>query len=280
MVVSVGYRFLPDVGLPEILEDCAAAHEWCLRELPSILKDTPAGVDLSSCVVAGASAGGTAAALCGFKLSPAPKAIVNVYGMVDVFDPVHHNPLPFDVDPPVTDHTEAEFEAALHAPNPSKALTQAPWISDVPPAVSLDETRAHLGIPDYTSTEDTYFRIDLVNYMVKRRIMLRLLLHAETLPQDEFNKRMSLHDPLSLLDSVESYPPTFMLHGTGDRYVPVHQARKMAAKLKSMGVEVGEVYPEGREHCFDWVIEVSRNESELTGRRHKTQDGTTSLYQS
>lgn len=262
-VVSVGYRMLPHVGIKDIMTDVRTAYAWCMDNLPRLV-----GADPCAGVIAGASAGATAALLAGFDFDPKPKAVINVYGMVDMLDPSHHTTLPFKADPYITSATEGELAEAMKTRDPSKALVQCPWAGDLPPVVPLEVTRAHLGLPEYTPTDATFFHLDLVTYMVKKRIMLRTLFRCdETADDSVFRATLRAWNPLDrLANDVEvarAYPPTFILHGSADQFVPLHEATKMAAILRRAGVAVGEAYPEGMDHCFDWAIGVSWTEIKI-----------------
>jgi acetyl esterase/lipase len=48
-----------------------------------------------------------------------------------------------------------------------------------------------------------------------------------------------------------SWPPTLMLHGTGDTAVPVHSSRRMKLLLTNAGVSAELIELEGKEHLFD-----------------------------
>jgi acetyl esterase/lipase len=50
-----------------------------------------------------------------------------------------------------------------------------------------------------------------------------------------------------------AFPPTFFLHGTGDKVVPLVHSTKSAATLTGLGVEVGEAYEPDQDHGFDEV---------------------------
>jgi acetyl esterase/lipase len=47
------------------------------------------------------------------------------------------------------------------------------------------------------------------------------------------------------------WPPTFFLHGSEDKKVPLHESEHLAKKLKSLGVKNELVVVEGKDHGFD-----------------------------
>lgn len=59
--------------------------------------------------------------------------------------------------------------------------------------------------------------------------------------------------PLEMLEKVESFPPTWILHGTGDSVVPVEGTRKFVKRMgeKFSGVPMHVTYRAGAEHGFD-----------------------------
>lgn len=129
-----------------------------------------------------------------------------------------------------------------------------------------EDLRSFWGIPDWETTDKHLSRMDLNNYLSIKDQRFEILYRKDTFKSDdefvEYSKSVS---PYHLLDKIkagpgsglEGYPPTFILHGTGDTAVPVEQSYKFVEKLKAKGVEVDARYKEGGEHCFENKIEVS-----------------------
>jgi hypothetical protein len=44
-IVSVAYRYIPQVGLKEMVEDCTDAFDWCRARLPTLLPDIDYATD-------------------------------------------------------------------------------------------------------------------------------------------------------------------------------------------------------------------------------------------
>jgi acetyl esterase/lipase len=101
--------------------------------------------------------------------------------------------------------------------------------------------------------------MDLNNYLAMKDERFSILFRKDTFESEEdYVKYVKSVSPYHLLDSESKpYPPTFILHGTGDTAVPVEQSYKFAKKLRELGVEVDERYKDGGEHCFENKIEVS-----------------------
>lgn len=140
-----------------------------------------------------------------------------------------------------------------------------------------EDLRSFWGIPDWETTDKHLFRMDLNNHIQIKDQRFEILYRKDTFKsEDEYLEYVKSVSPYHLLDNTSqgrgsasgagagsgsgaaNYPPTFVLHGTGDTAVPVEQSYKCVEKLKEMGVEVNARYKEGGEHCFENKIEVSR----------------------
>jgi acetyl esterase/lipase len=268
-VVSVAYRFLPHVSLPEEVGDCKDALVWCFEHLPSILgADT---IDTARYVVAGDSAGGTLSTICGHVFEPKPKAVIDVFGVVDITDKYFHTPLPEDQPNPWGEYSqprdEQELEKLLGDRDPSKAEVICPWDWELEPNMSVEDLRLFWGTPDFTPSEKDFLRMDMVKHSGKRSNKFSILFRREKLSDEEFLAKCKEWSSYYMLDERKrEYPPTFFLHGTGDTAVPVEQSSMMAKKLRELGVPVGEAYCEGGQHCFENKIEVSASSRKVSGR--------------
>lgn len=120
-----------------------------------------------------------------------------------------------------------------------------------------DDLRSFWGIPDWTTADKHLFRMDMNNYISLKDTRFEWLYRKDTFgSEDEYVQYQKSVSPYHLLDHTKTYPPTFVLHGTGDSAVPVEQSYKFVDKLKGMGAEVDARYKEGGEHCFENNIEV------------------------
>ena len=148
-IVSTAYRFSPHCGMDEQVADCLDAYKWCLSHLPTIFG--AANIDLSRFVAAGDSAGGTFSTLCGHFLEPPPRAVIDVFGVVDMTDSWFHTsraehlkvtPFPY-----LRPRDEAELEKAMRERDPAQAMTICPWDWELEMSLSdtifLGDTRFH-----------------------------------------------------------------------------------------------------------------------------------------
>jgi acetyl esterase/lipase len=296
-VVSAAYRLTPEVGLRDILQDTQDALAWCRANLRDV-------DNVDAYVVGGDSAGGTLSTLAGHMFDPTPRAVLDLYGVVDLTDAYFH-PRPETRDEKATraaffnsyGATDDEIRRALACRDPKAAATVSPWTWEMPPAMSDADRAVFWGVPATPATAADRLRMDVMSTMNRDRLMFATLLRRETLgDDDEYLCELAKYSALSLLDSAATYPPAFFLHGRADRTVPVEQSLRMAAKLNEMGVEVGERYHPTGGHSFENTIEVrtgqwcradapyhpvgSRSHSltlTLTPRTQMTLDGTSIL---
>jgi dipeptidyl aminopeptidase/acylaminoacyl peptidase len=121
-----------------------------------------------------------------------------------------------------------------------------------------EDLRSFWGIPDWETTDKHLFRMDLNNYISLKDERFEILYRKDAFKsEDEYITYSKSVSPFHLLDQAKTYPPTFVLHGTGDSAVPVEQSYKFVEALKGRGVQVDARYKEGGEHCFENKIEVS-----------------------
>jgi acetyl esterase/lipase len=255
-------------------QDAIDAHLWCRENLPQILG--AGNVDVDALVVGGDSAGGTMSTLAGINLNPSPKVVLDIYGVTDATDP-YFTGRGVDESTPAEQarknffklsgkFTEEEIAAALAETDPRKAQHIVPWTWEVEPAMSLETLRSFWGVPDFQVTPEHTLRMDMLGVLDRNRKLFRKLARRHDVDEDSklddpdaLDKLLLDYSPFHLVDIKGTYPATFFLHGDVDMAVPVAQSRNMAKKLRTLGVPVGEAYsPEGN-HCFDNVIEVSKN---------------------
>lgn len=272
-IVSVAYRYIPQVGLKEMVEDCTDAFDWCRARLPTLLPD----IDIDSYFVGGDSAGGTLASLMGHHLSPRPKVVLNVYGVMDFTDFRVDNARGIKSDPAngKGDEYEQLLQSRLADRDPAHAqfARASRWLLTLP----LSTARAFWGLPDLEfDQKEAVIECDAYDYTSKHHLRFDLLFRKDECPDDKtWSDRLIQYSSLHLLDQEKGYPPTFILHGTGDSIVPVSQGYNFEKKLKEIGVEVATSYPEGEEHAFDQRFNVSlttqlseyRNSADWTGSR-------------
>ncbi|KAL1411739.1 hypothetical protein Q8F55_002705 [Vanrija albida] len=241
-VVSVGYRLAPEASLSDQLDDAVQAHAWAVQHLP---------VEGGRCVAGGDSSGSILGLLAGFAYSPRPAAILNLYGCADMLDPVWRAPPADGGDSYMLNLGDEELERMTRARDPAAALVQCPWEHEIPPAVPLAATRAHLGQRGFEVDDAVRRRIDLATYMYAHARLPDALYRRERFGSEaEMLAAAEELSPLQMVQKVETYPPTYIMHGTKDTCVPLRESTEFAARLREIGVAVAEDYPEAG-HVFD-----------------------------
>ena len=253
-VVSIGYRYIPEVAFADQVQDCLDAYEWVKQHLHEHVN----GVDVGRFTVMGDSAGGTFTLLMGFMLRPAPRAIVNLYGVTDFtythFGKPSEKPPTFELTP----EKEAAIKDLLANHHPSQAKVTRLWRWESEPELPLETLRSYWGVPDYTPDSDAALQLDAYEYMGLKGIRMDVVFRKDEADLEAFERRKSEASALYLLQKTgQTLPPTYILHGTGDSVVPVSQGKRLEEELKSKGVAVQAHYPEGEEHAFDQRIRVS-----------------------
>ncbi|WVQ83293.1 hypothetical protein IAT38_005432 [Cryptococcus sp. DSM 104549] len=248
-VVSIAYRYTPHVGLSDQVQDGVDAYAWCRENLPKILDGK---VDVERYALIGESAGGAIITLLAHVLSPPPKAIVDIYGLVDYLDPSHDpssKPSPVDIQPLSGEFPEADVKAGVEARDPAGALTVCPFQFDVPVEVVREVWKA----PEYEYTVEQRFQYDVKRWLRTHKNLTWVLLRKEECKtEEEWVARKESLSAYWLLDGKSDYPATAFLHGKDDPVVHYDaQSVPMAKKLREMGVDVLECYEDGEKHEFD-----------------------------
>jgi dipeptidyl aminopeptidase/acylaminoacyl peptidase len=69
-------------------------------------------------------------------------------------------------------------------------------------------------------------------------------------PVAESGEEIKFYSPITHV--AKGAPPTFLLHGTADKSVPLAQSQHLEARLKEVGTTVTTVYLEGEGHMPAW----------------------------
>lgn len=187
-VVSVDYRLAPETKLSAIVDDMRAAWEWLHSDGVSRF-----GFDTRRVAVVGHSAGGYLALVCGYAVSPKPRALVSFYGYGDIIGPWYSEPDPFycRLDPVL----ETEARAAIRP---------RPIAND-----GGDSARGRF----YLWTRQTgRWPIEVAGY-----------------DPDTDAERFAPFMPIRNVTS--DWPPTLLIHGQQDTDVPHAQSEIMADEL-------------------------------------------------
>lgn len=259
-LVSHSYRLAPQARLDEQLADCLDAIAWTRTNLPSILGADK--VDTTRYVLYGDSAGGLLVTLMGLHLAnPPPRAIVDVYGVVDFQSIMALDQQTRDGErqPWQGEFTEAELEAFLGDRDPANVLTASTAWRERDEVSDAEISRRWGTTFQYTKRICLQSELHIWRSMQPKGVslLIKAAMHPEKF-EDEIKLQEFINSvsPLQVLrqrqaDGQTEYPPTAILHGTGDTAVPVQQSYYMAKILKEMGVPVIERYEEGEEHVFD-----------------------------
>ena len=251
-MISPAYRLGPQVTIDDQVQDSIESIKWCREHLPGILGRDK--VDVDRYVICGESAGGVLVTLMGIHLSPPPRAIIDVYGVVDFLDPYMNRQRRQDLPFWHGEFTVEEIKELLADRDRANCLTDS---------LSWNE--------DEKCSEEKISELWATDFKYNRRIRLQKALHQYCSirgnPNSHQGERFKTPEErphwlksvsaLHLLDATSTYPPTAFLHGTADEAVPLEQSKKMAEKLREMGVLTVECYAPGGPHVFDNVYTVS-----------------------
>ncbi|WVW85474.1 hypothetical protein I302_107512 [Kwoniella bestiolae CBS 10118] len=239
-IISVSYRFIPQVSLPKIYQDVHQSFQWCLSNLASILgEDT---VDINRYIIGGDSAGGHLSSYCSLHFDPKPTVNLDIFGAVDLTDPHLSTPVP---ERPILFNTPiAELERMTEDHNPSKATVTCAWTWELDPSMSPKTIRSFWGI-DYNPGEGDKKRMDLNSYYAKTGTRIQALFQYTK----DYQKLARDWSPPYHLD--KNYPPTVFMHGKKDDTVPIEQSMEFADKLEGLGVDVVRIWSDEGKHSFE-----------------------------
>jgi acetyl esterase/lipase len=193
-VVSIDYRLAPETKLPAILEDVEDACKWVYDKGPELFR-----IDPKKIAIMGGSAGGYLTLTTGFRVHPAPKALVSFYGYGDIAGPWYSRPDPFYSRMPSVPKEEA-YQAVGRS------------------------------VISESSGKNNRHRF----YLFCRQ---QGLWPKEVAGHDP-DKDPRAFDAFCPVRNVSAkYPPTLLVHGTKDTDVPYEQSKTMAEELARKGVQ-------------------------------------------
>lgn len=278
-VVSVAYRFCPQVTFREQIQDVADAWTWCHTHLPTVLGE--GSIRLADSVVAGDSAGGFHTLYAGLTFSPAPRVLVPLYAPCNWLDPKFVGPTKVDPSAPpappassgsssesaqvapvgvdkfrwYADRPDTEYTAALADRDPLNARTFSPWWWDL--EAPVEDLQRYFGLPNWRPSDDDFFRMDLYKYGAKTKARFPATHRQDTFASpEEYAAYIRSVNPLDILQTKETFPPTILLHGDADSAVPVSQSEDWAKALEAKGVPVELLICPAGGHSFDETIQV------------------------
>jgi acetyl esterase/lipase len=206
-VVSIDYRLAPETKLPAIIEDVQDAYRWTREKGPELFHADPNRI-----AVVGHSAGGYLTLMCGFRLTPRPKALVAFYGYGDIAGAWYSRPDPF---------------------------------YNRQPAVSKEA--AHEAVGTSAIAEDTSNKRGAF-YLYCRQHGI----WPQEVSGFDPDREPKAFDPFCPVRNVTGdYPPTMLLHGDRDTDVPYELSVMMNKELERHHVAHEFITMPGRGHGFD-----------------------------
>ncbi|MBI3118326.1 MAG: alpha/beta hydrolase [Candidatus Hydrogenedentes bacterium] len=216
-------RLLHESGFAQVSIDYRLAPETKLPEIIEDVRDAlrwvreqgpgQLGINPASVAVLGGSAGGYLSLMCGCCVAPRPRAVVAFYGYGDIMGDWYSRPDPFYC---------------------------------AQPAVPEDEARKAVGTACISNQADKNDRFRFYLWCRQHGLWPREAMGVDP------HKRPKAFKPYCPLQNVsKEYPPTLLLHGTGDTDVPYQQSADMAMALQTAGVPHELITIEDGPHGFD-----------------------------
>ncbi len=194
VVVSIDYRLAPETKLPAIIQDVQDAYRWVCEQGPKLFRADP-----EKLMVAGGSAGGYLTLMCGFCVSPRPRALLSLWGYGDITSAWYSRPSPF-------------------------YLRQA--------LVSREEALQSVGTPCISEPPEKNQRARFYLYCRQQGIWPK-----EVTGHDPDKEPIWFDRYCPVRNVSAKYPPTMLIHGTADTDVPLEESVKMDEKMSQSGVE-------------------------------------------
>ncbi len=253
-LVSHSYRLGPQARLDEQVEDSLEAVAWCRANLLTVLGQDL--VDVDRYVLCGESSGGTIAALMVHRLDPPPKALIDVYGIIDFLstDKIDGGPGGAqDLPPWKGEFSEEELVAFLSDRDPANILTNALYWNEQ--ELVPEEFLSKYLKTDFKYNKRIRLQAELQVWKGTRKPakgLVKTTFHAEKFADDQaLTSFIQSQSALQLLEGKAHHPPTAFLHGTADVNVPLEQSQALAKRLREMGIPVVECYEPDQKHVFD-----------------------------
>ncbi|KAF8965120.1 Alpha/Beta hydrolase protein [Flammula alnicola] len=258
--VSANYQLMPPASAHDIIADMQDLFSFITQNEIQGTQQTFKG-NPNMVAVAGSSAGGLCAQLAAMHCSPKPKVIVSLYAMGgNLFTP-HYLKAKNEVFFMGRDLLNRDdfpdylypFKRGAPSRTSDSPLVYHPVTGD--PAnrrIYLPRLYLQLGcfIDYYTGMHDPSLSNTLGAILEDDFIT-----ETELEYRDKFERAIPeahrLLFPQLGVDS--SWPPTILLHGTGDTAIPVDDSRHMQAVIERAGIPVELIEFEGMEHLFDFA---------------------------
>ncbi|WVR09477.1 hypothetical protein IAU60_006545 [Kwoniella sp. DSM 27419] len=249
-IVSISYRYVPQVDMPALWTDIEKGYRWCRENLTKVLAESDgcAEVDMDRWVVAGDSAGGHLASLAAIKFEPKPKVVIDIFGVVDLADPYMNEPATFHIPLPFNTPEEV-LQKELKDHDPANATTISAWTWEIEPEMSKEMRTTYWGA-EYDAGEKDKIRQDVNTYLSITGDRIRAML-PDAKGEEALQKAAKAWSPTHLIDTEDSYPTTVVMHGDADDIVPIEQSYQFADKIEKKGAQVKRIWCPGGKHSFD-----------------------------
>ncbi len=210
VLVSIDYRLAPQTKMPEIVKDVVDAVDWVRRVGPKKFN-----IDPNQVVLMGGSAGARMALMCGYMLTPPPTAIVSMAGSTgDMTGDWLADPKNRFPEFKLPTKEGALNELKLEGPEPRTSRKGSKYF-----------------LYSWLMSSHFHFMQDLFGFDPKIE------------PEKIF--------PFMPLRNVSpAFPPTILIHGDADTYVPVEQAISMAKEFEKHGVPNKLIVVKGAGHSL------------------------------
>ncbi|KAJ7125781.1 Alpha/Beta hydrolase protein [Mycena crocata] len=264
LFISADYQLLPGATVYDIIDDIKDLFSFLAQDdLCFTTEAGLVGVDTTSMVVAGSSAGGLCGYLSALYASPKPKAVLSMYALGSNFltrqwlsqkteiwsrgrellDPAKYSEFLY----PNSKSLEPITESALTY-HPADSPTPG-WPSN--PRMALMRLYVQLGVAiDYVTGQHEpslcaqlwpLLDSDAAADPVALEAAMKAVIPAK------------FHDVFPQFNITSSFPPTFLCHGLADGAIPFEQSEHMQALLQKAGVPTHLILVEGANHSFEYV---------------------------
>jgi len=214
--ISFDYRLAPEVKIDEMWADFQDAWNWTLNDAPKLLSTT---FNVGKTLLIGESAGGYFSLVGGYKLTPRPKAIIDLFGNAAISGPFYNSP--------------------KENLDPENVVQDSVWENV--------KDRPICGYPVLDSDGNliTDARSFIYMNMVQKGTFLKHIFGLDINKESDVPKIDSWTPARNI---SKDYPPTYLMHGDQDPIVPIADSEEVAEALKKHGVVHEFVVGEGQEH--------------------------------
>ncbi|OZJ01469.1 hypothetical protein BZG36_05772, partial [Bifiguratus adelaidae] len=224
-LATAAYRLLPQVSGHEVIDDIVDAHAFVYTKANELLPSKP--IDTDRIFVAGNSAGGYCATVVGAQASPRPKAVISVFGMLDIQGQWWNTP-----------HPDAIIEGRKRAPDYKTRFLDVFESELVVAEVEVNQDPKWQ--PSNKAEELQQQRAGVLDEVIRNGNFGSILTHEPGLSAilakgEPVPKKHQRVFPFIGVD--RDYPPTVIIHGTDDSLVPVSDSEAFAKILKESEVK-------------------------------------------